>query len=898
MNSPNTPIDSQELVPKITRKRGIPVVWTLPILAIALCLWLLFTSWRDSGVLITITFANGNGLVAGKTQVVANGIPVGLVKELSPDLRHNAVKATVEMRKETRPYLLEDTLFWVVRPELSAAGVQGLETFISGIYIGIRVGTAKQSRHDFVGLDTIPPVSDDSPGLHITLTAKTLGSLQNGSGVYFKDIEIGAVQAYRLKDDQVEISVCIKPEYAALARQGSRFYQAGNISIGGSLTDLKVHLQSLTTLLRGGIMMFTPESLRDGERAGNGQVFSLFANAGDAGYGLPLTIDLPDADGVGEGTKLVYHGVEAGRVRELRFEANGQAAAMVSIDPKFQYILKKNTRFWLIKPSVSVAGISHIQNLITGAQLTFQPGDGPFSDHFCLAQPPPTMPTRPGKSLTLTSDAAISLRPGSPVTFKDMPIGEVVTTRLTGETISVDIFIEQEYEHLLGANTLFWLRQALEIKADWSGLEMKTGTVGQMLLGGIAVSNPPKNKKQAAARKTYPLYADYQAALAAHPESRPPGKRLRFVCSEPQGISKGTPVLYKNIAIGQVENLSFSRDRRRVLIDAALDPAYGDLLDADSRCYPQPAVDVSGSLSGISLKMAPVAGLLRGGIACLETTAAVEGNNPPREPLPLYATREEAENAGNPLITIRMKDIGGLREGAPLRYRGVDCGQVLSIRFADAAREIVVEARMKKEVASLLRQGSRFWLAKTELGLDGLRGADALLGGYLLFLPGTGPASRQFVALDEPPQNQAVDENGLSLVLEARQLASLVPGSPVYFRQVQVGEVTGARLAKGFDQVFIAVRIAPRYAALIRQGTQFWNVSGIRMRAGLFSGVNIKSESLTSLVKGGIALATPPDAVAAGNQAADGAHFTLREEMQTEWQDWLDAPDQAAARKE
>jgi len=334
-----------------------------------------------------------------------------------------------------------------------------------------------------------------------------------------------------------------------------------------------------------------------------------------------------------------------------------------------------------------------------------------------------------------------------------------------------------------------------------------------------------------------------------------------------------------------VENLTLTASGKDVLINAVLNPERRGLITENSRCYPQPAVNFSGGLSGINLKVAPVSALLRGGIACLPAA----GKMPPKKPLPLYGSREEAENADNPLITIRMKEIGGLREGAPLRYRGVDIGVANAIRFGNGAKEIVVKARMKPEITPLLLAGSRFWLAKPEISLNGLRGADALLGGYLLFLPGNGPPSREFVALDEPPQDQAADATGLTLILEAKQLGSLVPGSPVYFRQVQVGEVAATRLAKGFGQVFITIRVAPSYAALIHQGTQFWNVSGIEVKAGLFSGVKIKSESFTSLMKGGITLATPPGA-AAGNRAENGAHFTLHSEMKKEWQGWLDAP--------
>ena len=889
--------------PLVRKSRGISVIWTLPLLALAICGWLLYQSRQNAGIEITIVLGNGKGLTAGKTQVIANGIPVGLVKELLPDFKGREVRAKVLMDKEAEPYLVSDTLFWVVRPELSAAQVQGLETILTGSYIGIRAGSAKTASREFKALDRVPPVSRQAPGLHVTLKAEALGSIQLGTGVYFKNIEIGTVQSYHLQDDQaVLIDIFIEDEYSGLVRKDSRFCNASGLTVDGKLTDLKIRVESLASLLRGGILVQTPTQLKDSPPAADNQIFPLYKDYDDADYGVQMSLQLASGTDIVEGvTKVMYRGIEAGFVKKITINSDEQRSvtAEIHLDPRAEMILRENTQFWMVKPSITPAGISNLQTLIAGAHITFKPGDGDYANKFkILPDPPAQEPLRPGASFHLSATGPVPLQHGNPVYYKNIQVGEVIQVELSadGAKVATRVFVYEPYLELVTGRSIFWLQSGLEVKADLSGVELKTGPLAQMLSCGISFINPPKESKKTDSplRQIFPLYADYAMALAAHPELQPTGLRFRLQTDDPGSLSVGAPLLYKNMIIGKIEGFTFAGDKRNVLVDCFIEDKYRDVATAGSRFYQISAVEVSGGLNGVTMKMAPLQSILQGGIACISAPASPPLN--PRSPLPLYASLDGAIHADDPELHIRFQQIGDLKVGSALQYKGVKVGEVKAINFTDDLKEIIVQARINKQVEPLFRTTTQIWLVEPDISLAGVKNlATALSGPQITFLPGAGKPIREFTALTAPPPFSIDDKPGLKVILETAHLGSLSRGAPLYYRQVQIGEVTSFELSPSFKKVLVFVRIEPKYIPVVRSNSRFWNVSGGRVSGGIFSGLTIATESLEAVVRGGIAMATP-DNEAVGTPAGSGQHFPLHDSGEKEWLDW--SPDIVLLKRE
>ena len=116
----------------VHRKKHFSIVWLVPVVALLIGGWLAFKALSEKGPVITITFETAEGLEAGKTKIKYKDVEVGLVEsiDVSDDLSH--VIVTAELSKRSKPYLTEDTRFWVVRARVAAGEVSGLGTLFSG----------------------------------------------------------------------------------------------------------------------------------------------------------------------------------------------------------------------------------------------------------------------------------------------------------------------------------------------------------------------------------------------------------------------------------------------------------------------------------------------------------------------------------------------------------------------------------------------------------------------------------------------------------------------------------------------------------------------------------------------------------------------------------------------
>ena len=880
----------------IKRNKGISAIWTLPLIALCICGWLVYSSYKDAGVEITITFEDASGIVPEKSRVMARGIPIGIVKKLYPDLDNNRVTVTVKIAKEAASHLVDDTVFWVVRPELSASSVQGLDTILSGSYIGIQIGTSKKTRTEFEGLSTAPPVSPDTPGLHLQIRAEALGSIQTGTGIYYRNIEIGKVQKYQLfGDNGVLIDIFIESKFIHLVRQGSRFCNASGIQISGKLPNLKIQVESLASLLRGGILLHTPEQLQNTSPVENGHIFTLYPDYESANYGIPMTLTLASSEDIVEGsTKIIYRGLEAGFVKNITINNDAQrtVTANILLDPRTELILRENTQFWLVKPEISPSGINNLRLLLSGAYITFQPGDGTFRNHFdILPDPPPQTPLRPGRTFLLTSKDPIDLAVKSPVYFKNIQVGEIVDIDISksGETIRTTVFIYEKYLSFLSTKSVFWIHSGIKVRASLNdGVAISTGPLAKILHGGISFTTPDKLKKQ----KNYPpeegfafpLFNNFQDAVSTTPDLQSGGIHFAVISEDAQSLSVGSPILHKNIKIGEIEGFHLTPDQTAVLVECLVFDEYKKLITEKTRFFNTSGFEVSGGLTGINLQAGSLQSILAGGIGCI---------NPPQgiakvkdQPYPLYANLQEANHADEVELTVLLTSSNGLKEGSPVRYKGIEVGKISSMAFADNMQTINATLRVSKNVASLFRTDTRVWVEQAEINLSGVKNVETIVfGSYLSFSPGEGPPARIFTALPAPPYTEIANSDGIGIVLEAKHLGSLSIGSPVYYRQFQVGKVTGYELSPSFQKVHVFVNIATPYKAVVRNNTRFWNVSGYRIEGGVFSGLTVSTESLESFMRGGIALATP-DKEKTETVAAAGQHFTLFDAPQKEWLDW------------
>jgi len=276
--------DIPEAVPDSGKRFTLQLVWLIPIVAAIIGGTLVVKTYLQKGPTITITFKTGDGLEAGKTKVKYKDVEVGLVKDvtIARDITH--VIATVELKKEVTPYLVEDTKFWVVRPRISGGGITGLGTLMGGSHIGVDVGRSKQPQRAFTGLETAPAVAMDVPGSRFQLHSTDLGSLDIGSPVYFRRIQVGQVASYELDKDGngVTFTVFVAAPYDKYVRTNTRFWNASGVDLTMDASGLKLDTQSLMSILIGGIAFQTLDESAEAPPTGANTAFTLFATRDEA----------------------------------------------------------------------------------------------------------------------------------------------------------------------------------------------------------------------------------------------------------------------------------------------------------------------------------------------------------------------------------------------------------------------------------------------------------------------------------------------------------------------------------------------------------------------------------------------------------------------------------------
>jgi paraquat-inducible protein B len=321
--------EERPAVPRATarRSRRISVIWVIPLVAVAIGAWLAWDTLSKEGPTIKISFDSGEGLQAGQSQLKFKEIVFGTVKslELAPDNTH--VVVTVATTREAKPLLTDQTIFWVVKARLFAGNVSGLETLLSGVYIGMLPAEGKPQR-EFVGREDPPILQANVPGHTFMLKAKRLGSISLGSPVFYRDLNVGEVLGWDIADmaEYVTIRTFVRAPYDSYVHDQSRFWNASGISIKLAGAGVEVQMESLKALLLGGIAFETPKAETRTAITAEKHVFPLFADrdaANNASYTREIAVIsyFPGSvKGLGPGSEVTMHGLKVGEVTDVRLE--------------------------------------------------------------------------------------------------------------------------------------------------------------------------------------------------------------------------------------------------------------------------------------------------------------------------------------------------------------------------------------------------------------------------------------------------------------------------------------------------------------------------------------------------------------------------------------------------
>lgn len=346
MAEDQNPVEPPEPDVDESRSRFFSFVWLIPLVAVAVALVLLWRDFSARGPVIEISFATAAGLSEGQTALRYRSVDVGVVEDLrfSDDLAR--VIARVRLDPDIAPFVDDQAEFWVVRPEVSARGISGLDTVISGSYIeGYWDATPSGPERAFTALDEQPLTPGDTPGKRVKLVSADGGSLSVGAPVFFRRVEVGRVESKRLTPDgtAVEFDVFINAPNDIRVTEGARFWVVSGVDVSLGADGARFSIGSLTTLIQGGVA-FQDFSLGAPKPAAAGHSYTLYPTQRDARVqtqevdpGRLLQLDVffgSSVRGLTVGAPVEYEGIRVGRVTEIAAEtdiATGRFATRTTI---------------------------------------------------------------------------------------------------------------------------------------------------------------------------------------------------------------------------------------------------------------------------------------------------------------------------------------------------------------------------------------------------------------------------------------------------------------------------------------------------------------------------------------------------------------------------------------
>jgi paraquat-inducible protein B len=332
-------------------RRQFSIVWLVPIVAMLIGGWLAYKGLSERGPIVTISFESAEGLEAGKTKVKYKDVEIGLVEAIRFNTDLSRVLVTAELVKETQPYLTENTRFWVVRPRVTGSGVSGLGTLFSGAYIGMDPGIEGEPARDFKGLEIPPIVTTGKPGRDFLLRASTLGSLDVGAPVYYRQIQVGQVISHDLEEEgqSLKVKIFIDAPHHKLVRKNTRFWNASGFDLKLDASGLKLNTESLVSIMMGGIAFDTPASLEASGPAQEDQIFRLYETREsifERTYTEKRYFILhfnESIRGLTVGAPVEFRGIKIGQVVDIKAQYN-----IETISPEITVLIETEPQRWEI----------------------------------------------------------------------------------------------------------------------------------------------------------------------------------------------------------------------------------------------------------------------------------------------------------------------------------------------------------------------------------------------------------------------------------------------------------------------------------------------------------------------------------------------------------------------
>jgi paraquat-inducible protein B len=457
--------------------------------------------------------------------------------------------------------------------------------------------------------------------------------------------------------------------------------------------------------------------------------------------GVRILVHFNDGHGLKGGDAVRCRGITVGEVRSVELAAGSNGVnVVIDLRPTARAVAVKESRFWIVRPQAAFTGVSGLDTVVGAKYVAILPGGGNPERRFVGLEEPPALELEPpepgGLKIILEAERMSGLRPGVPLTYHQVRIGSVLASRLAreGGPVEVEVSVLPAYKELVRENSLFWNASGFKLQAGLaSGLTLAAESLETVLAGGVAMSTPGKPG---------PAARDGQRFRLTDEPPKERGERIVVHFNEGHGLKAGDPLRHRGITLGEVHSVELSPGLQGVDVTIDLRPQADRIAVDGSRFWivrPQAALTgVSGLDTVVGAKYVAV---LPGSGAGQRKFVGEE--NPVMELEP-----------GGLEIVVQDRRSGGLRPGAPLTYRGVRIGSVLTSGLVSDASAVEIRVYVLPAYKSLVRANSVFW------NVSGVKVGGSILSGRLALdfeSAETVLAGGLAMATPSPPKNEVRD---------------------------------------------------------------------------------------------------------------------------------------------
>ena len=855
-------------------KKKFSLVWLLPLVILGILGYIAYDSYSKKGTNIVVYFKSAEGLKENITPLEYKGLTLGKVTKISmhEDLKNVAVNILVN--SDVAEYVAnENSKFWIKKPTVSLTKISGLSTLISGYKIELSTSFKKQDdlkniKHQwyFDGLDSQPDEEFEENGYYVTLLANDKDNIDVGTPIFYNKYQIGEVVSKEFKGEEVYASIYIYDKYNYLVNKSSKFIMNEALKVSYGASGLNIEVGSLYSAIIGGITVVT--TLKEDEKISKEDVQLLYSSKDDLKKKIYFSLDFNDAK-IEEKTPILFKGIEIGKVTDIKLNED-VLSTKAYVYEEYKYLLTKNSRFFVEEPSISFGGIKNLGNIIKGNYISLDYKDGEFSNKFFGVTKKDLKKSLNTIKIDLVTGNLNSINERSKIYYKNIEIGRVDSYDLSNDykSVKISILIDEKYKDLVNDNSKFYdmSSKLVEIKSfdlsvNYSGLE-------SVLNGAIGlVSNKGEGKLS---KKEFTLYQSYKDIEKVNRD-----KNSGFVVytefDNSFVVKENMAVIYKNQEIGFVKNIKFDDAVSKVELFIYED--FRQYIKNTSRFFKKPKFDFKASLSGVLFEVDNFTSLLEGSIELDNSSKIPLGNHE------IYSSFDDMQMATN-MVTIVFDDVEGLQEDfSKIVYKGANIGKVKKISL-NKNQKVEVKVIIDKDFKEFAKDGTIFYLKKPRISLQEVAnvGSTVMAVNIGVIKSQNGEYQTKFIGSDKEPSVNS--HLGTIIKVEDKTASSVNVDSPIYYKNVQIGKVLKVDLSSDASKVVIDCLIYDKYTKFVRTNSEFYDISGFEMEFSIFSGSKIESNTITSIIKGGLVVVTPYEykEIASSND-----RFILNKTLRADW---------------